>query len=148
MVRSLTPSAQYLRHRFGIADSGSDLTDVFAFGHEVNLTVKYGSDRLACNIAVEPVDNAKPYLPKEEVSEILDEFAPPAMRGKGGFGETRSSACGGMVMGIYENVFITRWPNYCSTEHPGTESKAVLEFTRDVCPNPYVHQHSAPANSR
>ncbi len=147
-VRRLTPSAKQLRKRFGIADSGSDLPDIFVLGRNLKLSVEYGSDRLACSIAIEPVDIANPYLPKEEVSKLLDEFALPAMRGKVlGGGEFRSS-CLGVGMAAYENVFIGRWPNYCAPEHPNTEKRATLQFKRDVCPNPYVEKKPEPVNSR
>jgi hypothetical protein len=149
-VRRLTPSAQGLRKRFGTADSGTDLPDVFVLGPNLKLSVKYGRDRLACSISIEPIDNAHSYLPKERVSEILDDLAPSAMRGKviAGYGEFRSSACGGVGMAAYENVFIGRWPNYCAPEHPGADKKAILQFTRDVCPNPYVEKKTQPPNSR
>jgi hypothetical protein len=83
------------------------------------------------------VDIANPYLPKEDVSKLLDEFAPPAMRGKvlAGYGEFRSS-CVGVGMAAYDNVLISRWPNYCASEQPNTEKRATLQFKRDVCPLP------------
>jgi len=112
------------------------LPDIFVVGSSLKLSAKYGSDRLACSIEIEPVDIANPYLPKERVSELLDELAPPPMRGKGGQGELRSSACGGVMLAGYENVVIARWPNYCSPEHPGTDKRATVEFKRNVCPKP------------
>ncbi len=147
-VRRLTPSAEQLRKRFGIADSGSDLPDIFVLGRNLKLSVKYGSDRLACSIAVETVDIANPYLPKEEVSKLLDEFAPPAMRGKVSAGGEFCSSCLGVGMAAYENVFIGRWPNYCAPEHPNTEKRATLQFKRDACPNPYVEKKPEPVISR
>jgi hypothetical protein len=151
-IRRLTPSAAQLRKRFGVADSGSCLPDIFVLGPNLKLSVKYGSDRLACTIAIEPVDIATPYSPKEEVTKVtklLDEFAPPAMRGKvlSGSGEFRSS-CRGAVMAAYDNVLINRWPNYCAPEHPNTEKKTTLQFKRDVCPNPYAEKMPAPAHTR
>jgi hypothetical protein len=149
-VRRLTPSAEQLRKRFGIADSGSELPDNFVLGRNLKLSVKYGSDRLACSIAIEPVNIANPYLPKEEVSKLLDEFAPPAMRGKvlAGYSEFRSSCVGG-GMAAYENVFINRWPNYCTPEHPNTEKRATLQFKRDVCLKlPYIENKPEPVNPR
>lgn len=149
-VRSLTPSAEGLRKRFGVADSGNSLPDVFVLGPNLKLSVRYGSDRLACHISIEPVDIGNPYLPKEKVSELIDELASAAMRGRAitGYGEFRSSECGGVGMAAYENVFIGRWPNYCVHEHPDTEKQAVIQFTRSICPNPYVKTESRQPNSR
>jgi hypothetical protein len=146
-VRRLTPSAEALRKRFGIGDSGTATPDLFVLG-PFKLSVKYGSDRLVCHISIEPVDIGNPYLPKEKVSELFDELAPPAMRGRGGSGEFRSSACGGMGIADYENVFMERWPNYCAAEHPGTEKRAIIQFKRDLCPNPYIQRKAEPVNSQ
>jgi len=147
-VRRLTPSAEGLRRQFGAADSGNTVPDVFVLGSNLKLSVKYGSDRLACHISIEPVDIGNPYLPKEKVSALLDELAPPAMRGRGGNGEFRSSACGGIGMADYENVLMERWPNYCAAAHPDTEKRAIIQFKRDVCPNPYIQKKAEPVNSR
>ena len=146
-VRRLTPSAQHLRKRFGVANSGNDLTDEFVLAPDFKLSVKYGSDRLACSISIAPIDSAHPYLPREKVSELLDELAPPTMRGTGGQGEFRSSACGGVILAGYENVVIGRWPNYCVPEHPGTDKSATIEFKRNACPNPSMEKKVA-AKSR
>ena len=138
-VRRLTPSTKELRKRFGVADSGMTIGDIFLIRPDVMLVVKYGSDHLACSIAIEPSDPGNPYIPKEKVAELLDELAPAPMRGReiSGEGEFRSS-CIGVGMAAYENVFIARWPNYCVPEHPGTEKGASIQFKRDACPNPYT----------
>jgi hypothetical protein len=148
-VRRLTPSAVELRKRFGVADSGLPIGDVFLIGPDITIVVKYGSDHLACSIAIEPADLGNPYIPKEKVSELLDELAPAAMRGReiSGYGEFRPS-CLGVGMAVYENVFIGRWPNYCVPEHKDTEKGASIQFKRDACPNPYASEKGEPLKSR
>jgi hypothetical protein len=147
-ARSLTPSAHELRSRFGVADSGADITDVFALRPDILLTVKYASDHRACSIEIEPLDRSFPYIAKERVTELFDELAPVVMRGRviEGYGEFRSS-CVGVGMAAYDNVFFSRWPNYCAPEHPGTDHGAIIHFTRDVCPNPYIHLSKSTENS-
>jgi hypothetical protein len=148
-VRRLTPSAKELRKRLGVADSGMPIGDVFLVRPDIMLVVEYGSDHLACSIAIEPSDRGNPYIPKEKVSELLDELAPASMRGREIFGaEFRSSACGGVGMAGYENVAIGRWPNFCVHEHPGTEKGASIQFKRDVCPNPDTSEKTNQPASR
>src|SRR5579859_1085761 len=148
-VRRLTPSTKELRDRFGVADSSMPIGDVFLVRPDIMLVVKYGSDHLACCIAIEPSDRSNPYIPTEKVSELLDELAPAAMRGREIFGgEFRSSACGGVGMAGYENVAIGRWPNYCVPEHKDTEKGASVQFKRDVCPNPYTSEKANQPTSR
>jgi hypothetical protein len=128
-VRRLTPSAKELRKRFGVADSGMPIGDVFLVRPDIMLVVEYGSDHLACSIAID--------------------LAPASMRGREIFGaEFRSSACGGVGMAGYENVAIGRWPNFCVHEHPGTEKGASIQFKRDVCPNPYTSEKTNQPASR
>lgn len=157
-ILRLTPSAAELRKRFGLVDSGTQISDIFSALSGVRVTVKYGSDHRACNIDIVPTDKSNPYIPKERVSELIDELAPAAMRGRdpsamsgrgtSGYGEVRSSACGGVQMAIYENVFILRWPNYCVREHPDTDKQAIIQFTRGLCPNPYVKTETKQDSSR
>jgi len=148
-ARSLTPNARELRSRFGVADSSADIPDVFALRPDILLTVKYASDHRACSIEIEPLDRSFPYIAKERVTELFDELAPVAMRGRaiGGYGEFRLS-CVGVGMAAHDNVFFSRWPNYCAPEHPGTEHAAIIHFTRDVCPNPYTHLSKNTENSK
>lgn len=58
--------------------------------------------------------------------------------------EGLTDACGGMGIADYENVLMERWPNYCAAEHPGTEKRAIIQFKRDVCPNPYIQKKAEP----
>jgi len=148
---ALTPTSEELHKRYApnSAWSAAEVFDIFILRPEIQLSVKYGSDHHACSIAIEPVDGSNPYIPKEKVSELLDELALAAMRGReiAGYGEFRSS-CLGVGMAIYENVFIGRWPNYCVPEHPGTDKGASIQFKRDVCPNPYTPATTNLPNSR
>jgi hypothetical protein len=148
-VLRLTPNTAELRKRFGVADSGSSTSDILIDLPDVKLAVKYGSDSRACSIEIEPAKTDNPYVPKKTVTELIDQLAPAAMRGKKfGEGQFRTSACGGVWSTGYENVAMARWPNYCVLEHPDTDRRAIIQFTRSVCPNPYVKTESKQDNSR
>jgi hypothetical protein len=145
----LTPTSAELRKRFGVGNSGAPFSDVFSVQPDIRLSVKYGSDHHACSIEIEPADASNLYMPRQEVSQLVDEFAPVIMRGReiAGYGEFRSS-CVGVGMVGYENVFIGRWPNYCVPEHPNTDMRAIIQFKRDVCPNPYISEKTRETKSQ
>jgi hypothetical protein len=139
-ILSLTPTPEELQKRYG-PNSGLNVDsvfDIFVLSPDVKLSVRYGSDRHACQIEIEPADGLSPYIPVKRVSELFGEVAPAAMRGKiiGG-GEFQSSACGGAGYSAYENVLLERIHNFCAPEHPATEKRATIKFNRDVCPSPY-----------
>jgi hypothetical protein len=135
-VLALTPSSEGLRKRYGPANSESDVLDVFTVRPDIKITVQYGSDHHACHIELTPPDPHNPYMPTEKVSVILDEVAPPAMRGKlTNSGVVQSSECGKIESFVYENVGIGRVPNVCAPEHPNTVRNVTVQFTRDVCKN-------------
>jgi hypothetical protein len=147
-VHRLTPTAQGLRKRFGVTDSG--VGDVFLVQPNIKLIVKYGSDDLACSIEMTPAEPSFPYMPKEKVPELLDELAPAAMRGKDlGTADFRSSACNGVRFTAYDNVLILRPPtSSCEPEHPGTERRVTIQFKRGVCTNPYASEKADQSKSR
>src|SRR5208282_5468719 len=94
---TLAPSSEELRKQYGPPNSerrnGDSVLDseTFTMRPGVSITAQYGSGQRACQIEVAPtLDLGKPiqyqYLFDETVSEVLEEFAPVAMRGKE-FGE-------------------------------------------------------------
>jgi hypothetical protein len=79
----LAQSSQDLHARYGESDR-----ERFAARPGISLTVEYGSDHLACIRLIEPpqpltyAEEHVPLMSPEGVSEVLDEVAPAAMRGK------------------------------------------------------------------
>lgn len=141
-VRRLTPTAQELRKRFGAPDSGTDMEDTFSVEPNIRIIVKYGSDHRACNIKMDPSDGARSYMPKERVSELMDEFAPATIRGKLiSDGTFQSSECNGVQLTVYENLLIMRPPKRCQTPlQAENERGVIMQLKRDDCPNPYIEK--------
>jgi len=79
----LTQSSQDLHNRYGEPDR-----ERFSARPGISLTVEYGSDHLACNALIEPpqpltyTEEHVPLMSSGGVSEVLEEVAPVAMRGK------------------------------------------------------------------
>src|SRR5215472_12498836 len=79
---SLAQSSQELRSRCGEPD-----IERFTAAPDIGLTVEYGSDGLACQIAIERKqsllhEQAEKYMRPEVASELIDQIAPPVSRGK------------------------------------------------------------------
>jgi hypothetical protein len=132
----LAPSSPELHNRYGPTD-----LERFTVRPGITATVQYGADHLACQIQIEPyqplIHPAAPtgtLMSSIEVSEILEELAPPAMRGKevnsGGF----QSSCGVGIVNEYENVSIVRGMNSCAASITVRDSAAQIIFKRDICP--------------
>jgi hypothetical protein len=106
----------------------------------ISLTVEYGSDHLACQVLIEPPqplvhqeDQAR-LMSSEAVSEVLEEIAPVAMRGKeigtGGF----QSGCNVARITEYENVSIMRSTHTCDPSSPDQDIRTAITFKRNICP--------------
>jgi len=135
---ALGPSSMELRNRYGAPNM-----ERFTARPGIEVTVEYGTDRLACDVVVEAprsLFDTDPFerprlIPSEAVSEILDEIAPVAIRGKqinrGGF----QSGCNIVVTSIeYENVVISHGLAPCDSPSRDQEVRATVSFKRDVCP--------------
>ena len=127
-----------IRNRYGAPN-----VERFTARPGIEVTVEYGADRLACDVVVEaprPLFDASPFqrpqlIPSEAVSEITEEIAPVAIRGKqinqGGF----QSGCNAVVSGTeYENVVISRLLAPCDSPSRDQEVRATVSFKRDACP--------------
>jgi hypothetical protein len=108
----------------------------------ISVTVEYGLDHLACQIVIEPPqplihqEELTPLMSSEGVSEILEEVAPDAMRGK--------VISGGSIVGSfrdfhsvadfteYDNMFITR--TALKSSNPDHDLRTQIIFKRDACP--------------
>ena len=79
----LSQGSQDFRNRYGEPDR-----ERFAARPGITLTVEYGSDHLACYALIDPPqpllysDEHVPLMSSEGVTEVLEEVAPVAMRGK------------------------------------------------------------------
>jgi hypothetical protein len=112
----------------------------------ISLTVQYGSDRQACEMAIGPLqplihqEGESQFTSSESVSEILEEVAPVAARGKQISEGSFQSSCGVGTVTDYENVTISRGTSACRAASPDRDSSAQIIFKRDICPkvkNPF-----------
>jgi hypothetical protein len=93
-----------------------------------------------CSAVIEPKqpltysEEDVPLMPSEDVSEVLEEVAPDAMRGKqvgtGGF----VSGCNGARITEYENVSIMRATHTCDPSSPNQDVRTTITFKQDNCP--------------
>ena len=104
----------------------------------ISVTVEYGSDHLACQMVIEPPqplihqEEPTPLMSSEGVSEILEEVAPVAMRGKvitgGSFRDFRSVA----DFTEYDNISIMR--SALKSSNPDHDLRTQIIFKRSACP--------------
>jgi hypothetical protein len=134
----LTQSSQDLHNRYGEPDR-----ERFEARPGISLTVDYGSDHLACQALIEPPqslihqDEQARFMSSEGVSEVLEEVAPVAIRGKEINALTHQSGCNVVHMTDYENVFIMRSTHTCDdTSSLDQEVRTAITFKRDICPKP------------
>ena len=106
----------------------------------ISLTVQYGSDHEACEMVIGPLqplihpEGQAPLVSSDSVSEILEEVAPSAMRGKEiGSGNFQMSCALGTVTD-YENVTISRGSSACKAGSPDRDSSVQINFKRAACP--------------
>jgi hypothetical protein len=106
----------------------------------ISLTVQYGSNHRACQIVIGPLqplihqEGETQFVSSESISEILEEVAPVAARGKqisgnGGF----QSSCAVDSIGDYENLTISRVTSACRAASPDRDSGAQIIFKPDAC---------------
>jgi hypothetical protein len=141
----LAPNSERLLKLYGTASKewrnwdGNPDSQSFTVPPQINLSVLYGSDHYACRITLEPqslnqTDPSPEYMPSGRVSEILEEVAPSAKRGKStGNNGIFWAGCQGMQIQNYEGVLITR-TLVCSSSRRYSEKSAQVNFKRDVCP--------------
>jgi hypothetical protein len=133
----LTQSSQELHNRYGEPD-----LERFTVRPRISLTVQYGSDRLACQALIEPPqslihqEDQAPLMSSEDVSEILEEVAPVATRGKQISTASFQSGCNVGNLTEYENVSIMRATHECDPSSHDRDARTSIIFKRDICPKP------------
>jgi len=106
----------------------------------ITLTVEYGSDRLACQALIEPprpltyAQEQVPLMSSEAVSEVLDEVAPDAVRGKEISTAVFQSGCNVARTTDYEKVSIMRSTHTCDPLSHEQDVRTTITFKRDICP--------------
>ena len=105
------------------------------------------SDHLACQFTIapsKPFDASNPIasystMPAVTVTEVLEEIAPSAMRGKQiPAGEWAIGCADENEEFEYENVLIIRSVNSCAPSKPNPENSATVYVKRDICPKPKI----------
>ncbi len=75
-------------------------------------------------------------MPSESVSEVLEEVAPIAMRGKEVFAAVHVSGCNQAHITDYENVSIMRSTHTCEPASRDQDVRTAITFKREICPKP------------
>lgn len=105
----------------------------------IGLTVEFGSDGLACQELLEPRqpllhrEEQASFMPSDAITEVLEEIAPLATRGKETGKSTTMSGCNRFEIDEYANVSITRSTHNCVPSSPDRDIRATVTFTRDAC---------------
>ena len=130
----LSQSFQDFHNRYGEPDR-----ERFAARPGITLTVEYGSDHLACYALIDPPQpllysqEHVPLMSSEGVSEVLEEVAPVAMRGKEIQTFLTQSGCNQSRLTDYENVSIMRSTHTCDTSSHDQDIRTAITFKREVC---------------
>jgi hypothetical protein len=131
----LSQSSQEFHSRYGEPDR-----ERFAARPGITLTVEYGSDGLVCYALIDPPrpllysEDHAPLMSSEGVSEILEEVAPVAMRGKEVNGHITESGCNQFRLTDYESVSIMRSTHTCDPSSRDQDIRTTITFKRDACP--------------
>lgn len=131
----LGPSSQELRNRYGEPNR-----ERFTARPGISVTIEYGSDRLACEALIEPPqslvhqEEQLRLMSSENVSEVLEEIAPIASRGKEINSIIHVSGCNEARMTDYENSFIMRTTHTCDPSSPDHDVRTAITFKRNICP--------------
>lgn len=101
----LSQSSQDFHNRYGEPDR-----ERFAARPGISLTVEYGSDGLVCYALIDPPrpllysEDHAPLMSSDGVSEVLEDVAPVAMRGKEVNAAITVSGCNQFRLTDYESV--------------------------------------------
>lgn len=135
---------------------GEPTLERFSARPGISVTVEYGPDRLACEVRISPARS----LVEEErlrsafqqqrgpapslkelsrcisspaVTELINQLAPDAMKGKKIDGGSFQSSCLVINMSDYENMSIARGINHCEpADQQDTDTS--ISFKREECP--------------
>jgi len=130
----LSQSSQDFHNRYGEPDR-----ERFAARPGITLNVEYGSDHLACYALIDPPrsltssEENVPLMSSEGVSEVLEEVAPAAMRGKEISTGLTQRGCNQFRITDYENVSIMRSTHTCDPSSHDQDIRTAITFKRAVC---------------
>ena len=133
----LPQSSQEFHSRYGEPDR-----ERFAARPGITLTVEYGSDHVACYALIDPPrpllysEEHVPLMPSEGVTEVLEEVAPMAMRGKEINTVFGASGCNEFRLADYEKVSIMRSTHTCDPSSHDQDVRTTITFKREICPKP------------
>ena len=141
---SLAQRSQELRSHYGEPD-----IERFNAAPDIGLTVEYGSVGLACQIVIERKQSLlhdkqteMKYMKPEAASKLIEEIAPPDIRGHEVNTVLESMGCAEARHQEYENVWIAHYSDVCVPLKPERESRATVVFKRQDCPiSPYAQTH-------
>lgn len=131
----LSQNSRDFHSRYGEPDR-----ERFAARPGISLTVEYGSDRLACYALIDPPqpllysEEHVPLMSSESVTEVLEEVAPVAMRGKEINSALIQRGCNQIRITDYENVSIARSTHTCDPLSHEQDVRTGITFKRDMCP--------------
>jgi hypothetical protein len=133
----LAQSSNELHNRYGEPD-----LERFTARPGISLSVQYGPDHLACQALIQPPqslihqDEQTLLMSSDGVSEVLEEVAPVAMRGKQINDGSFQGGCNVRRFTEYENVWIMRATHECDPSSQDRDVSTSINFKRDVCPKP------------
>ena len=131
----LAQSSQDFHNRYGEPDR-----ERFAARPGIGLTVEYGSGHLACYALIDPPqplfysEEQVPLMSSPGVSEVLEEVAPVAVRGKQISTSLTMSGCNQIRLTDYENVSIMRSTHTCDPSSQDQDIRTAITFKREICP--------------
>src|SRR5205085_716215 len=114
----------------------------FAARPGISLAAEYGPDHLACQALIEPpqplnyTEEHVPLMSSEGVTEVLEEVAPVATRGKEISDGSFQSGCNVARITDYENVSIMRSTHTCDPSSHDQDVRTAITFKRETCPKP------------
>jgi hypothetical protein len=138
-------SSSELRSRHGEPD-----IERFIVRPGISLTVEYGSDRLACEMLIEPPlplfhgDEQTLYMSSDEVTSVLDDLVPLGMRGLQINHSISEMGRNRHELIEYQNVSIGRTTDEGVPLKLEREMRANVIFKRDVCRGQSKQLKSAP----
>ena len=136
-IAASAQSASELKGRYGDPD-----VERFLVRPGVTLTVRYASDRTACEMLIGPIRSIIPrnepttYMRPELMTDIIDEVLPDANRGKLLSSYVTKSGSNEIDFKEYENVTITRVRHKCDLPNPEIEGQAIIERRSSSCAAP------------
>jgi hypothetical protein len=139
---AIGPSSRELHKRYGVP-----VVEGFIARPGVSVTVQYGPDGLVCEARISPVrsleqeerrslnmEESSRHMSSQAVSEVLDEIAPPTMRGQEINSGSFQASCGAVTESDYENVYIKRGIDACAPDIHEKDGGTLVFFKRDTCP--------------